>query len=124
MIRFYTDSHIAKTIAVQLRHRNIDVVRCQDVGMDDADDVEHLEYATSQERTVITSDADFLALDAQWQSSGKPHAGIIYVPPERKDAIGTIVAHLVFLHEAVAAGAADLATDVYNRVIRIERIMP
>jgi len=124
MIKFYTDSHIAKTIVVQLRHRHVDVVRCQDVDMDDADDVEHLEYATSQARTVITSDADFLALDAQWHSSGKPHAGIIYVPPERKDAIGTIVSHLVFLHEAVAAGAADLATDVYNRVIRIERSVP
>ena len=119
MIKFYTDSHIAKTIVAQLRQRNVDVLRCQDVGMDDADDVEHLEYATSQGRTVLTSDADFLALDEQWQSSGRPHTGIIYVRPERKDAIGTIVAHLVFLHEAVVAGAADLATDIYNRVIRI-----
>jgi hypothetical protein len=124
MIKFYTDSHIAKTIAVQLCNRNIDVIRCQDVGMGDADDVAHLEYATSQGRTVITGDEDFLALDAQWQSSDKFHAGIVYVPPERKDAIGIIVAQLVFLHDAVAAGAADLATDVHNRVIRIERRGP
>jgi predicted nuclease of predicted toxin-antitoxin system len=124
MIKFYTDSHIAKTIVMQLRHWDVDVVRCQDVGMGDADDVTHLEYATSQGRTVITSDEDFLALDAQWQNSGKFHAGIIYVPPQRKDAIGTIVAQLVFLHDAVAAGAADLATDVHNRVIRIERREP
>ena len=64
MIKFYTDSHIAKTIVAQLRQRNVDVVRCQEVGRDDADDVEHLEYATSQGRTVITSDADFLALSS------------------------------------------------------------
>jgi predicted nuclease of predicted toxin-antitoxin system len=96
MITFYTDSHIAKTIVMQLRHRDVDVIRCQDVGMGDADDVTHLKYATSQGRTVITSDEDFLALDAQWQSSGKFHAGIIYVPPQRKDAIGIIVAQLVF----------------------------
>ena len=124
MLKLYTDSHIAKTIVVQLRYRNVDVVRCQDVGIGDADDVEHLEYATSQGRTVLTSNEDFLALDAQWHSSGKPQAGIIYVPPERKDAIGTMVAQLVFLHEAVVAGAADLATDIYNRVIRIERKVP
>ena len=89
--------------------------------MDDADDREHLEYATGQGRTVITGDEDFLALDAQWRSSGKHHAGIIYLPPDRKDAIGAVVAYVVFLHQAIAAGAADLATDVYNQVIRIER---
>src|SRR6266540_1346766 len=53
MIKFYTDSHIAKAIAVQLRNRSVDIVRCQDVGMDDADDIEHLEYAASQGRTII-----------------------------------------------------------------------
>ena len=90
--------------------------------MDEADDGEHLEYATSQGRTVITGDADFLVLDAQWHSSGKHHAGIIYLPPDRKDAIGTIVAYMVFLHQAIAAGAADLTTDVYDQVIRIERV--
>ena len=119
MITFYTDSHIAKAIAVQLRNLGVDIVRCQDVGMDDADDIEHLEYATSQGRTVITGDEDFLALDAQWRRSGKHHAGIIYLPPHRKDAIGTVVADVVFLHQAIAAGAADLATDVYNQVIRM-----
>ncbi len=122
MIKFYTDSHIAKAIAVQLRNRSVDIVRCQDVGMDDADDIEHLEYAASQGRTVITGDEDFLVLDAQWRRSGKHHAGIIYLPPDRKDAIGTIVAYVVFLHQAIAAGAADLVTDIYNQVIRIERI--
>jgi len=122
MIKFYTDSHIAKAIAVQLRNRSVDIVRCQDVGMDDADDIEHLEYAASQGRTVITGDEDFLVLDAQWSRSGKHHAGIIHLPPDRKDAIGTIVAYVVFLHQAIAAGAADLVTDIYNQVIRIERI--
>ena len=119
MIKFYTDSHVAKAIAVQLHHRGVDIVRCQDVGMADADDVAHLEYATSQGRTVITGDEDFLALDAQWHSSGRQHTGIVYLPPARKDAIGRVVESLLFLHQAVAAGAAELVTDVYNQVIRI-----
>ena len=70
---------------------------------------------------MISGDEDFLILDAQWRSSGKTHAGIIYLPPDRKDAIGTIVGYLLFLHQAIAAGAADLVTDVYNQVIRLER---
>ena len=84
MIKFYTDSHIAKAIAVQLHNRGVDIIRCQDVGMGDADDAEHLEYATGQGRSVITGDADFLALDAQWHRSSKHHAGIIYLHPDRK----------------------------------------
>jgi hypothetical protein len=119
MIKFYTDSHVAKAIAVQLHHRGVDIVRCQDVGMADADDVAHLEYATGQGRTVITGDEDFLALDAQWCSSGRHHTGIVYLPPDRKDAIDRVAESLLFLHQAVAVGAAELATDVYNQVIRI-----
>ena len=119
MIKFYTNSHVAKTIARQLHSRGVDIVRCQDVGMSDADDVDHLTYATSQGRTVITGDEDFLALDAQWRRSGKHHAGIVYLSRGRKNAIGTIVASLWFLHQAVVEGAADLATDVYDTVIRI-----
>jgi predicted nuclease of predicted toxin-antitoxin system len=119
MIKFYTDSHVAKAIAVQLRSRGVDIVRCQDVGMGDADDAEHLEYATGQGRAVITGDEDFLTLDAQWRSSGRNHTGIIYLQPHKKDAIGTVVEAILFLHQAVAEGAADLATDVYNQVIRI-----
>ena len=66
--------------------------------MSDADDEEHLEYATSQGRSVITGDEDFLALDAPWRRNGKHHAGIVYVSPDRKDAIGAIVAYVMFLH--------------------------
>jgi len=41
MIKFYTDAHVAKAIARQLHSRGVDIVRCQDVGMADADDSEH-----------------------------------------------------------------------------------
>ena len=32
-IKFYTDTHIARQVAIQLRAKGIDVVRCEDVGM-------------------------------------------------------------------------------------------
>jgi hypothetical protein len=32
-IKFYTDTHIAKAVAVQLRQKGVDIVRCEEVGM-------------------------------------------------------------------------------------------
>jgi len=59
MIRYYLDTHIPKAVAEQLRLRGIDVVRCEEVGLAEADDTEHLEYAAAQERTLVSHDADF-----------------------------------------------------------------
>jgi predicted nuclease of predicted toxin-antitoxin system len=118
-IKFYTDSHIAKAVTTQLRRRSVDIVRCQEVGMDEADDPEQLEYAVAQGRTIITSDEDFLALHALWQASGRIHAGIVYVFPENREAIGLMVRELFFWHEAIEDEAADLEKDVYNQIIRI-----
>ncbi len=87
--------------------------------MDDADDADHLEFAASQGRTVVTSDQDFFTLDAQWREMGRNHPGIIYVDPANREAIGTMVKELLFLHQAVEDGAADLEKDVYNQVWRI-----
>lgn len=113
-IKFYTDTHLDKAIAMQARQRDVDIIRCEEVGMATAQDFEHLEYATAHGRTMISADADFARLHAEWQASGKPHAGIIYLQPERKDDIGTIVATLEFLHQAIEAGAATLEEDMYN----------
>jgi predicted nuclease of predicted toxin-antitoxin system len=115
-IKFYTDTHIARAIAVQARRRGVSVIRCEEVGMAEAKDVEHLEYATAERCVMISADEDFAILHAEWQVSGKPHTGIIYVQPARKDDIGMVVDHLEFLHLAVEGGAADLDKDVYNTI--------
>jgi predicted nuclease of predicted toxin-antitoxin system len=115
--KFYTDKHIAKQIAVQARNAGVDIIRCEDVGLGDAEDFEHLEFATAEGRTVISADEDFPILHAQWQAAGKKHAGIIYIQPARKDQIGKIVDLIRFLHSAVESGAATLDEDVYNRII-------
>ncbi len=84
--------------------------------MHDAKDVEHLRYAAEQHRVLVSSDADFLALDAEYKITDKWHAGIIHIPADKRNAIGQIVDFLLFLHQAVEGGAANLETDIYNRV--------
>lgn len=67
-LKFYLDAHIPKQIAVQLRNKGVDVVRCQGVGMDDSTDEEHLKYALKEVRALVSLDRDFTRLNAEYQS--------------------------------------------------------
>ncbi len=87
--------------------------------MSDAADEAHLALATNQQRMIITGDEDFLVLDAEWRNQGKLHCGIVYVRPERREAVGTVLEMLLFLHAAVEGGAASLEQDIFGKVIRV-----
>ena len=115
--KFYTDTHIAKAVALQGRRAGVDIIHCEEVGLAEAEDFEHLEFAAAQGRTVISADEDFPILHAQWKATGRTHAGIIYVQPYRKDQIGMIVAYIAFVHQAIESGAATLEEDVYNSIV-------
>jgi predicted nuclease of predicted toxin-antitoxin system len=120
-LRFYTDAHIAKAVAEQLRVKGIDVVRCQEVGLADVEDFEHLEYAVREGRVLVTHDADFLRYDSEWRSEGKSHAGIMFVSRDLQGEryIGQIVRALTDYYELIAGGAGSVEQDIANRVFFI-----
>jgi hypothetical protein len=119
LLRFYTDTHIAKAVADQLRARGVDVVRCEEVGRADARDVEHLEYATEQGRVVVTHDDDFLRLNREWQATGKSHAGIIYCLPHLQGGpyVGTIIKACLDYYDLITGGAGTIEDDIVNQII-------
>jgi hypothetical protein len=120
-IKFYADTHIAGAITSQLRNRGIDVVRCEEVGLANASDPEHLQYATDEGRIIITHDDDFLKLDKDWRAQGKKHAGILYCLPhlQGKSGIGKILSVCVIYHEMIAGGAGTLEGDIENQIIYV-----
>ncbi len=120
-LRFYTDKHIARAVAVQLRRLGIDVVRCEEVGLASASDAEHLVYATIEGRVIITNDDDFTKLDRKWRVEGKRHAGIMYCLPhvQGKSGIGKIVKTCIIYHELIAAGAGTVEDDIANQIIYV-----
>lgn len=58
-----------------------------------ATDLQHLQLAHSQGRTVFSQDADFLRLHA----AGHTHSGIVYA--SQQTPIGEIVSGLMLIHE-------------------------
>jgi microsomal dipeptidase-like Zn-dependent dipeptidase len=120
-IKFYTDTHIARAVTEQLRARGVDIVRCEEVGRADASDEEHLEYATEQDRVLITHDADFLRLNQTWQEQGQAHAGIMFVQSHLQGAeyVGPIIRAVIEFHDLMVGGAGSFDEDIANRVFFI-----
>lgn len=73
-IKFYMDEHVAKAVTEGLRRRGVDVVTVQELGLQAAEDQQHLQRATQEGRVVVTQDTDFLRLHA----AGVSHRGIAY----------------------------------------------
>lgn len=117
-LKFYTDTHIPKQVAIQLQAQNIDVVRCEDVDLAEADDKTHLEYATQAGRILITKDDDFLRLHAQWIQEGREHAGIFFASRRNVAGIGIIVTTCIEFDELIRTGAGT-ANDISNKVVYI-----
>ncbi len=120
-IKYFTDTNVAKAVAVQLRNRGVDVVRCEEVGMAAANDAQLLAYAAEKSRVMVSHDDDFLNLDRQWRAEGRTHAGIMYVLPhlQGKPNVGRIIAELEEYDQLIGAGAGSLERDIHNRVIFI-----
>lgn len=123
-IKYYLDTHISKAVALQLRSKGVDVVRCEEVGMAEADDLEHLEYATLHGRVVVSHDEDFLRKDKEWKEQGKRHAGIMSNAHnlQGKEHVGRIINELLEYDELIRIGAGTLEEDIANRVIFIRRL--
>lgn len=117
-LKFYTDTHIAKQVAVQLRQRGVDIVRCEEVGLAEADDETHLEYATQNSRMVVSMDDDFASLHSQWQKRQQSHSGIVLVSSRLQGErnIGKIVTALYEYFQLIEAGAGTLEADIHNQL--------
>ena len=119
MLKLYTDTHIAKAVTVQLRRREVDIIRCEDVGMAEADDRDHLRYATDHSRAVVTQDDDFARLHVNWQQSGEKHAGIFLLPNHLQGDVQISYAfrHLFAYSEMISGGAGTIKEDIENQLI-------
>ncbi|MCC7450293.1 MAG: DUF5615 family PIN-like protein, partial [Anaerolineae bacterium] len=109
--KFYTDVHVDKEVVRQLRQKGVDIIHCGEVGLSDADDLTHLQYATQQGRVMVSCDEDFERYHAQWQAQGKQHSGIVYFRmADQCQSISIVVREILFLHEV-----AVYETDLFNQ---------
>jgi predicted nuclease of predicted toxin-antitoxin system len=94
-IRFYCDEHIHPAITNALRRRGVDILTAQEADMLGVPDEKHLQYATSQERVILTQDADFLRI----HKTGTPHHGIVYAP--QSTPTGEMIQGLILIYQVL-----------------------
>jgi predicted nuclease of predicted toxin-antitoxin system len=92
-IRFFFDQHVAGAVVRGLRRRGVDVLTAHEAGRCGIPDPEQLQFATENERVVMTFDPDYLAL----HRSGVQHAGIAWCPATQYT-IGELVQLLYLLY--------------------------
>jgi predicted nuclease of predicted toxin-antitoxin system len=117
-LKFYTDTHIDKQVAIQLRAKGVDVVRCEEVNLAEADDETHLEYAAQHQLALITKDVGFRSSHFRWLSQGKIHQGIFFCADRHSAAIGKIVSACYTYAQLIEEGAGTL-DDVQNEFFDI-----
>jgi predicted nuclease of predicted toxin-antitoxin system len=99
MLRFHLDESVNLAIAEGLHLRGIDCTTTREVGLLGTSDAEQLAFATAQQRILVTTDEDFLAIAPR-----QHHAGIIYWHQERRS-IGEVIRRLVRLWEQYTSDA-------------------
>jgi len=93
-IRFHLDEHVAAAIAGGLQARGVDVTTSADAGLLGVDDRAQLAFARSENRVLVTHDADFLSI----VSDGPDHAGICYCHQQSRS-VRQMIERLFLLHE-------------------------
>ena len=107
-IRFYTDADLDGPIVAGAVKSGLPMTRCQDVGMANASDQEHLEYASRHKLVVISHDANTMTAEhRKWLAQGKTHSGVIIIPRKYCKRISEIVAYLTTVRDATRQGELD-----------------
>ena len=104
-LEFHLDEHCPSAVADGLRRRGISVSTTTQASLLGAPDDDQLAYASSHERVLVTSDADFLRL----HRSGIQHAGIVYCHQGQRS-VGEMLQSLVLIAELLVP--QDMANHV------------
>lgn len=97
-IALYCDEDVMEEIAKALRQRGYDAVSAAEVGMLGRLDEEQFEYATRQNRAILTYNAtDYIRLANTRFNAGKEHAGVILSQQFPRHQFGELLKQLLTL---------------------------
>lgn len=107
---YFDEDSLTGGVIAGLRRQNCDVLTATEASMGRQDDEDHLVFATSQGRAVVSANVpDFARLHNDYLQSQKDHCGIILIHQQRYS-IGEQIRRLIALMTALSA------EDMKNRL--------
>lgn len=80
-MKYYLDEDLSPKVAEILRKYSIDAISVHEIGMTQAEDIEHLKLASSEKRCLVTRNRnDFIRLTVQFFHEHRPHNGVLIIP--------------------------------------------
>lgn len=115
-MRLYLDENVPIVLARMLTEEGIDCTTARDAGNLSLSDDDHLAFATTAQRIVVTFDCkDFQALATRWQQAGRSHAGIILTKAHPLHELHRRLRHLFLTHRH---------QDFANRILWLPPVPP
>jgi hypothetical protein len=115
-VTLYLDEDLSPRVAELLRQRGLDAVRAHEAGQAGRLDLEHLRFATREERCLVTRNlADFVEIVRDLVNRQESHAGIILVPASFRGNEFAILA------EAIAQQATAYPGGLADQVLFLRR---
>ena len=100
-MKYYLDEGLSPKIAEILRESKIDAVSAHEVGMRSARDLDHLKFAASEDRCIVTRNRnDFIRLTVQFFNDHRPHAGVLIIPYTIPGDKFVLVANAIIQHSS------------------------
>ena len=104
MFPIYANENVESAVIRGLQRYGWDVVRALDVLPEGSPDRAHLERATGLGRVLLTTDQDFLRLNAEYAAAGRAHAEIVFWK-QRAWGVGEVVRRIVAYGAALRKGS-------------------
>lgn len=115
-MRLYLDENVPVVLGRMLAEEGMDCVSARDSGNLSLTDEDHLAFATTAQRILVTFDCkDFQALAACWAQAGRSHAGIMLSKPHPLQEL-----HRRFRHLFLTSRDQDFA----NRLLWLPPVPP
>ena len=98
-MRLYLDENVPMVLGRMLAEEGMDCTTARDAGNLSLSDEEHLAFAATTHRILVTFDCrDFQIMAARWQQTRRSHAGIILSKPHPLHELHRRFRHLFLAH--------------------------